>query len=167
MRIPTSAPAKTVKTHGDWVIAWEALIDATLFIFKHQRLKLQLYGRHIQWFFASIPSQHHSHVINYDQVVRIRVAQQRDLELTDFAEFSNLRIQWINVQSTSGHAPLNTDNSRSLIGSPMMHANNGMTKSARIQQHCATMCMFASSVEAAPMSGKSVQLQPGNKLFQL
>ncbi|KAF8235394.1 hypothetical protein L208DRAFT_1257250 [Tricholoma matsutake] len=61
-----------VKTHGDWVIAWEALVDATLFIFKHRKLELQLYGRHIQHFFAS---QLHSHIINYDRAVQIRVAQ--------------------------------------------------------------------------------------------
>jgi hypothetical protein len=59
-----------------------------------------LYGRHIQQFFASIPSQLHSRIINYDRAVRIRVAQRRDLELTAFAEFSDLRIQWINVPST-------------------------------------------------------------------
>jgi hypothetical protein len=86
----SSVPAKTVKTHGDWVIAWEALVDTTQFVFKHRRLELQLYGRHIQRYFASIPPQFHSHIINYDRAVRIRVAQRRDLELTDFAEFSDL-----------------------------------------------------------------------------
>jgi hypothetical protein len=86
----SSVPAKTVKTHGDWVIAWEALVDATQFVFKHCRLELQLYGQHIQQYFVSIPPQFHSRVINYGRVVWIRVAQRRDLELTDFAEFSDL-----------------------------------------------------------------------------
>ena len=108
----SSVPAKTVKTHGDWVIAWEALVDATLFIFKHRRLEIQSYGRHIQRYFASIPLQFHSHVINYDRAVRIRVAQRRDLELTDFTEFSDLRIQWINVPSTSVAAPVRSTNFR-------------------------------------------------------
>ncbi|KAF8239209.1 hypothetical protein L208DRAFT_1203687, partial [Tricholoma matsutake] len=44
----SSVPAKTVKTHGDWVITWEALVDATQFVFKHHKLELQLYGWHIQ-----------------------------------------------------------------------------------------------------------------------
>ena len=47
-----SAPAKSVKTHGDWVIAWDCLVDATLFIFKHRRQELQLYGKHV---FLTIP----------------------------------------------------------------------------------------------------------------
>ena len=56
----SSAPAKTVKTHGDWVIAWDCLVDATLFVFKHRRQELQAYGKHIQRYFASLPSQFHS-----------------------------------------------------------------------------------------------------------
>lgn len=108
----SSVPAKTVKTHGDWVIAWEALVDATQFVFKHRRLELQLYGRHIQRYFASIPPQFHSRVINYDRAVRIRVAQRRDLELTDFAEFSDLRIQWINVPSTTTAASVRSSDFR-------------------------------------------------------
>ncbi|KAF8239491.1 hypothetical protein L208DRAFT_1236957, partial [Tricholoma matsutake] len=57
-------PAKTVKTHGDWVIAWEALVEATLFIFRHCQQELLLYGKHIQRFFASLPAQFHSQVIH-------------------------------------------------------------------------------------------------------
>ncbi|KAF8221564.1 hypothetical protein L208DRAFT_1327216 [Tricholoma matsutake] len=44
----SSVPEKTVKTHGDWVIAWEALVDTTQFVFMHCRLELQQYGQHIQ-----------------------------------------------------------------------------------------------------------------------
>ena len=65
------------------------------------------------------------------------------------------------------HAPLNTDNSRSLIRSPVMHADDGMTKSAQSQQHCATTHMFASTVKATPTLGKIAQSQPRNKLSQL
>jgi hypothetical protein len=54
-----STPAKTVKTHRDWVITWDCLVDAMLFMFRHRRSELQLqsYGKHIQRFFASLPSQ--------------------------------------------------------------------------------------------------------------
>jgi hypothetical protein len=68
-------PAKNVRTHGDWVIAWDCLVDATLFVFKHGRQELQSYGKHIQHYFASLSSQLHSRVINYDRAVRIRAAQ--------------------------------------------------------------------------------------------
>ena len=93
-------PAKTVGTHGDWVISWDCLVDATLFVFKHRRQELQIYGKHIQRFFASLPSQFHSRVINYDRAVRIRASQRRDVELSNFPEFADLQIQWISNPST-------------------------------------------------------------------
>ena len=92
----SSAPAKTVKTHSDWVIARDCFVDTVLFIFKHRKQELRSYGKHIQQYFASLPSQLHSWGINYDRAIRIRVAQQRDIELSNFAEFADLQIQWIN-----------------------------------------------------------------------
>ena len=92
----SSAPAKTVKTHGDWVIAWDNTVEATLFVFKHRRSELLSYGRHIQHYFAALPVQHHDRVINYDRAVRIRAAQRRDIDLSDTFEFGDLQIQWIN-----------------------------------------------------------------------
>lgn len=56
----TSAPAKTVRTHGGWVITWEALVEATLFIFGYRHQELSLYGKPIQCFFTSLPVQFHS-----------------------------------------------------------------------------------------------------------
>ena len=94
-----SAPGKSVITHGDWVIAWDCLVDTTLFIFKHRRQELQLYGKHVQQFFTSLPSQFHVWVINYDRAVQIQTAPLCDLELSDFSEFTNLQIQWIHSPS--------------------------------------------------------------------
>jgi hypothetical protein len=71
----SSTPTKVVKTHGDWVIAWDCLVDATLFMFKHRRSELQSYGKHIQQLFASLPSQFHGRAINYDRAICIRAAQ--------------------------------------------------------------------------------------------
>ena len=51
-----STPAKMIKTHGDWVITWDCLVDATVFVFKHRKQELQAYGKHIQRYFASLPS---------------------------------------------------------------------------------------------------------------
>jgi hypothetical protein len=72
----SSVPAKSVRTHGDWVIAWDCLVDATLFVFRHRKRELQFYGKHIQRYFASLSPQLHSRVINYDRAVRIRAAQR-------------------------------------------------------------------------------------------
>jgi hypothetical protein len=101
----SSAPAKTVKTHGDWVIAWDCLVDATLFVFKHRKAELQSYGKHIQRYFASLPAQMHGRVINYDRAARIRAAQRRDIELSNFSEFADLQIQWINNPSSTAPGP--------------------------------------------------------------
>jgi hypothetical protein len=106
------APAKTVKTHGDWIIAWDCLVDATLFIFKHRKSELQSYGKHIQRYFASLPSHLHGRIINYDRAVRIRAAQRRDIELSSFSEFVDLQIQWINNPASSGPSQLSESKER-------------------------------------------------------
>jgi hypothetical protein len=68
-------------------------------VFRHRRQELQVYGKHIQHFFASLPSQFHGRVINYDRAVQIRAAQRRDVELSNFPEFADLQIQWISNPS--------------------------------------------------------------------
>jgi hypothetical protein len=91
----SSKPAETVKTHGEWVIAWNALVDTTLFVFDHRDQELKEYRSHIMHYFASTTTKQHDHIINYDKAVWIRVAQRRDLELTYYHEFSDLQLQWI------------------------------------------------------------------------
>lgn len=94
--IGTSA-AKTVSTHGEWVIAWNATVAATSHIFPHRDSELREYGQHIMQFFASLPIASHQLVINYDRVVRIRVASRKNLLLTDHHEFADLQIAWIHA----------------------------------------------------------------------
>ncbi|KAF8810157.1 hypothetical protein BYT27DRAFT_7254100 [Phlegmacium glaucopus] len=91
----SSTPAKSVETHGDWVIAWDCMVNAIFFVFEHRKQELQLYGKHIQRYFASLPAQVHSHIINYDRAVQLRAAQWCDLELSNFAKFTDLQIQWV------------------------------------------------------------------------
>jgi hypothetical protein len=93
--IGSSIPARTVKTHGDWVIAWDQTVEATVFVFPHRAGELQAYGKHIRQLFASFPANLHSRVILYDKAVRLRAAQRRDLLLTDHAKFSDLHVLWI------------------------------------------------------------------------
>ncbi|KAF8811693.1 hypothetical protein BYT27DRAFT_7088932 [Phlegmacium glaucopus] len=102
----SSTSAKTVKTHGDWVIAWDCMADAVLFVFRHRKQEMQLYSKHIQRYFASLPSQFHNRVINYDRAVRLRTAQRRDLELSNFAEFADLQIQWVHNLSNLASSQL-------------------------------------------------------------
>ena len=120
----SSTPEKTVKTHGDWVIAWDCLVDATLFMFKHRRQELQTYGKHIQHYFASLPSQFHTRIINYDRAVQIRAAQRRDFELSNFSEFADLQIQWINN-------PLNPSSGQSAEPKSKQSTNRRQTAACR------------------------------------
>jgi len=92
----SAKPAKSVRTHGEWIMAFNAYVEATLFIFPHREHELRAYGNHIMRYFASTPSDLHDRIINYDKAVRIRVAQRRDLELTSTEQFSDLHLQWIN-----------------------------------------------------------------------
>jgi hypothetical protein len=100
--ISHNTTVKTVKTHEDWVIAWNCTVDATLF--KHRKQELQTYRKHIQCYFASLSPLFHSRVISYDKAVRIKAAQRRDIELSYFSEFADLQLQWISnsPELTSG-----------------------------------------------------------------
>ncbi|KAL1695675.1 hypothetical protein GGG16DRAFT_35801, partial [Schizophyllum commune] len=90
-----ATPSKVVKSHSDYLIAWDRTVEAYEYIFEHRHHELQGYTRHILQLFKSFPEELHSRVINYDKAVRLRVAARRDLLLTDFNEFSDLHLQWI------------------------------------------------------------------------
>ncbi|KAL1698141.1 hypothetical protein EV121DRAFT_297514 [Schizophyllum commune] len=91
----SATPSKVVKSHSDYIIAWDRTVAAYEFIFEHRHDKLRDYTRHIFQLFKSFPKELHRRVINYDKAVRLRVAARRDLLLTDFSEFSDLHLQWI------------------------------------------------------------------------
>jgi hypothetical protein len=101
----SSKPARSVHTHGEWIMAYNSYVEAATFIFPHRALELRGYGNHIMRYFASSPVELHDRIVNYDKAVRIRVAQRRDLELTNFEQFSDLHLQWINNPAalTSSH----------------------------------------------------------------
>ena len=82
--------SKTVKTAGDWFIAWNQAAAATTFAFPHRGKECQEYGRHILDLFAAFAEEHHRLIFNYDRAVRKRVALRRNLLLTDIAEFGDL-----------------------------------------------------------------------------
>jgi hypothetical protein len=73
--IGLSKPTRVVDTHGKWVIVWDQAVDVTTYIFPHQSSELRNYGRYITQLFASFPDSMHTHVIQFDQAVRIRTVQ--------------------------------------------------------------------------------------------
>jgi hypothetical protein len=85
-------PTKVVKNGGDWSIAWNRTVRATVFAFPHRVLELTSYGEYIVNLFSVTHSSIHSRVIAFDRAVRKRVGSVRNLELTDFEKFADLKI---------------------------------------------------------------------------
>ena len=87
----TKDSSKPVTTHGDWTIAFDLTRDAYLFAFAHRAEELKVYQRHILQQFASKRESEHLRVIALDKAIRKRVSERRDLLLSDFEQFSDLR----------------------------------------------------------------------------
>ena len=100
--VRSAEPARVVDSHGKWVIAWDPTVDATSYVFPHRSSELRDYGRYISQLFACFPDSLHTRVIQLDRAVRIRVSQRRDLLLTDYNQFSDLHVLWIQNAGTKG-----------------------------------------------------------------
>ena len=85
-------PTKVVKNRGDWSITWNRMVRATLFAFPHQVQELASYGEYVINLFSVTHPSVHSRVIAFDKAIRKRVGCIRNLELSDFKKFSNLKI---------------------------------------------------------------------------
>ena len=59
-------PSKTVKTHGDWVIAWNNASEVIVHLFEHCHGELNKYTKCINQLFATYPVDQHWHVIQFD-----------------------------------------------------------------------------------------------------
>jgi hypothetical protein len=93
--------SKSVKTTGDWFIAWNQASAATAFAFPHRSTECQEYSRHILNLFAAFAEEHHRLIFNYDRAMRKQVALRWNLLLTDLAEFGDLRVQFLNVRGAN------------------------------------------------------------------
>ncbi|TRM59734.1 hypothetical protein BD626DRAFT_369922, partial [Schizophyllum amplum] len=95
-------PTKAIKTYGDWVTAWSAASEATLFVFPHLKADLDGYTKHVLAYFRALPAEpkhFHQRVINYDRAVRIRLSERRDLRFVDYASFTDLQLMWVSGPS--------------------------------------------------------------------
>ena len=97
-----SKPTKAVEMHSNWVSAWDQTVEATLFVFEHRDTELREYGCHITQLFMSLDAPLHSRIIQYDCAMQNRVAQRRNLLLTNFSEFMDLHILHIQKPGISG-----------------------------------------------------------------
>jgi hypothetical protein len=85
-------PTKVVKNGGDWSIAWNRTVRATIFAFPHRVHELSSYGEYIINLFSVTHPSIHSRVVAFDRAVRKRIGSVRNLELTDFEKFADLKI---------------------------------------------------------------------------
>jgi hypothetical protein len=85
-------PTKVVKNGGDWSIAWNRTVRAITFAFPHRAHELASYREYIVNLFSVTHPSIHSRVVAFDKAVRKRIGSVRNLELTDFEKFADLKI---------------------------------------------------------------------------
>src|ERR1700678_3741980 len=95
-------PTKVVKNGGDWTIAWNRTVRATVFAFPHRMQELTNYGEYIVNLFSVTHTSVHNRVIAFDKAVRKRVGSVRNLELSDFEKFADLKIAHMGYQLSQG-----------------------------------------------------------------
>jgi hypothetical protein len=88
----TVEPTKVVKNGEDWSIAWNRTVRAIEFAFPHRHQELTSYGEYIINLFAVIHPSVHNRVLAFDKAVRRRVGSVRDLELSAFEKYADLKI---------------------------------------------------------------------------
>jgi hypothetical protein len=93
-------PAKTVETHGDWVIAWRSVFKATKFIFPHREAELDEYNDYITSYFASIHPSAHPRVLNLDRAIRKQVGSVNNVSLNEFGKFHYLETRHLQGHGT-------------------------------------------------------------------
>jgi hypothetical protein len=147
--------SKSVKTAGDWFIAWNQATAATSFAFPHRIKECQEYGRHILDLYAAFAEEHHRLILNYDRAVRKRVALRRNLLLTDFAEFADLRVQFLDVRGANSSSQAQTNTGRrssKRSGDPCLRWNRGACPSTAercFYKHVCSYCRSPDHVNSA------------------
>ncbi|KAF8589813.1 hypothetical protein K439DRAFT_1331586, partial [Ramaria rubella] len=96
----TNKNAKTIKTHGEWTIAFDALKRAVLYAYPHRVDELAQYERFIIGQFHAIHNVAlHSRIIHLDQAIRGRVSRSNTLFFT-FDQFNDLVTEYILTPAT-------------------------------------------------------------------
>jgi hypothetical protein len=76
-------PKKRVEAAGDWISAWNRVVRATTFVFRHREQELRAYGEYIESLFAAKITSTHPRIIMYDIAVRNEVAGGQRSVLSD------------------------------------------------------------------------------------
>lgn len=91
----SGTPTKRVESMGDWVLAWNQTVAAVSYAFPHRRRELTEYGSYIVGLFGALAVSFHHRLIDHEKAVRKRVASRQNLLLTDYKDFDDLRLQFI------------------------------------------------------------------------
>lgn len=94
---PSKSPRLTgsVKTTADHTIAFNMYVKAISFVFPKRSTEYTQYHTYLSRLFHSVDSRYHSRIIEFDKAVRNQVAMQRDLRLTDYSQFEQLRTTFL------------------------------------------------------------------------
>src|SRR5882762_9531489 len=118
-------PAKSVETHGDWIIAWRIAFCATRFIFPHREKELKDYTEYISSYFASVHPSAHWKVFELDKAIRKRVGSVNDVSLNEFSKFRYLKTRYLHGHGTgeSGAKPKQKASEKSGAGTGWRQAD--------------------------------------------
>lgn len=87
--------SRTVRSHGEWVIAFGKTIQATAFALPQRYAEYLAWQTYMSGLFASIQPSFHLRVIEFDRAARLRAAHQKHVRLCDFAKFDDLRTMYL------------------------------------------------------------------------
>jgi len=119
-------PAKSVETHGDWIIAWRIAFRATRFIFPHREKELEDYTEYISSYFASVHPSAHWKVFELDKAIQKRVGSVNDVSLNEFSKFRYLETRYLHGHGTSesGAQPKQKANEKSRTKASWRHPDS-------------------------------------------
>ncbi|KAE9391752.1 hypothetical protein BT96DRAFT_831584, partial [Gymnopus androsaceus JB14] len=117
---------KKVSSSGDLQIVFARYTKALIFVFPHRADELKKYSKHIIRLFGALPEVDHHKVLDYNKAVRFRVSQMHQYEYTDFGDFQDLFMYWIQAPSSkSCESPQSNKNNKNKQREPCKRYNEG------------------------------------------
>ncbi|KIJ33741.1 hypothetical protein M422DRAFT_52273 [Sphaerobolus stellatus SS14] len=158
--------AKTVDTHGNWVIAWSDAVEAIIFVFPHCALELRSYTRYITTFFSSLYVSLHQRVIQFDRAIQIPLAKGMNSFSLTMLNIRTCIPYGLPMQEQQPN-PLQTvklvteAQDRGRMAPADMHVDNGIGVTAPIHQVHVTTHTSVQNVGVIPIMSKSVNHSRG------
>ena len=91
-RFGHSKPTKTVRNHGDWLVAYSTFQCAMLFIYPHRESELIQYSEYITAYFASANAEGQNRVLNLNKAIQCWSGSVNNMLLDQFKKFRFLEV---------------------------------------------------------------------------